>query len=103
IEPESDSERSACRFARLAVAREVEAEHCAAMGPSLYPWGSSVKPRHDDKKRSHVLGQFPQGGLTPSPCQKTTPSKNQRDSSAALGATLVSHVPASGWPLPLKS
>src|SRR5271157_367431 len=59
------------------------------MGPSLLPWGFRGKPRHDDKRRSYVLGQFPQGGLTPSPCQKTTPSKNQRDSSAALGATLV--------------
>src|SRR5208337_2612329 len=59
------------------------------MGPSLYPWGFWGKPRHDDKRRSHVLGQFPQGGLTPSPCQKTTPSKNQRDSSAALGGPNV--------------
>src|SRR5208337_2197821 len=92
IEPESDSERLARRCACLADAREEEAERCAAMGPSLYPWGPGAEPRHDDKRRSHVLGQFPQGRPTPSPYQTTTPSTSHPNSSAALG---VAH-PGSG-------
>src|SRR5271157_935825 len=56
IEPESDSERFARRCAHLADAREEEAEHCAAMGPSLFPLGFWEEPRHDDKRRSHVFG-----------------------------------------------
>src|SRR5271166_5457512 len=85
IEPESDSERLARRCACLADAREEEAEVCAAMGPSLFPWGFWEKPRHDDKRRSHVLGQFPQGRPTPSPYQTTTPSTSHPNSSSALG------------------
>src|SRR5208283_5154848 len=84
IEPESDSERLARRCARLADAREEEAEVCAAMGPSLFPWGFWETPRHDDKRRSHVLGQFPQGRPTPSPYQTTTPSTSHPNSSSAL-------------------
>src|SRR5271157_2314713 len=57
------------------------------MGPSLFPWGSREQPRHDDKRRSHVLGQFPQGMPTPSPYQTTTPSTSHPNSSAALGTT----------------
>src|SRR5208337_915997 len=87
IEPESDSERLARRCACLADAREEEAERCAAMGPSLYPWGPEEKPRHDDTRRSHVLGQFPQGRPTPSPYQTTTPSTSHPNSSSALGDT----------------
>ena len=56
------------------------------MGPSLYPWGPGAEPRHDDKRRSHVLGQFPQGRPTPSPYQTITPSTSHPNSSAALGA-----------------
>src|SRR5208283_2133907 len=85
MEPESDSERLARRCACLADAREEEAEVCAAMGPSLFPWGSWEKPRHDDTRRSHVLGQFPQGRPTPSPYQTTTPSTSHPNSSSALG------------------
>src|SRR5271166_4266140 len=85
IEPESDSARLARRCARLADARAEEAEHFAAMGPSLLPWGFWEKPRHDDKRRSHVLGQFPQGRPTPSPYQTTTPSTSHPNSSSALG------------------
>src|SRR5271166_6612504 len=55
------------------------------MGPSLFPWGFWEKPRHDDKRRSHVLGQFPQGRPTPSPYQTTTPSTSHPNSSSALG------------------
>src|SRR5208337_1860485 len=84
--PESDSERLARRCACLADAREEEAEVCAAMRPSLYPWGPGAEPRHDDKRRSHVLGQFPQGRPTPSPYQTITPSTSHPNSSAALGA-----------------
>src|SRR5208337_4836459 len=80
------SERLARRCARLADAREEEAEVCAAMGPSLFQWGSWEKPRHDDTRRSHVLGQFPQGRPTPSPYQTTTPSTSHPNSSSALGA-----------------
>src|SRR5208337_4478971 len=80
IEPESDSERFARRCAHLADAREEGAEHCAAMGPSLFPWGSWEKPRHDDKRRSYGLGQFPPGKPAPSPCQTTTPSTNHVNS-----------------------
>src|SRR5208283_5761014 len=87
MEPESDSERLARRCARLADAREEEAEFCAAMGPSLFPWGSWKEPRHDDKRRSHVLDQFPQGRPTPSPYQTTTPSTSHPNSSSALGVT----------------
>src|SRR5208337_2414114 len=101
IEPESDSERLARRCARLADAREEEAEVCAAMGPSLFPWGSWEKPRHDDTRRSHVLDQFPQGRPTPSPYQTTTPSTSHPNSSSALGAIHVSQVPESGRPCPL--
>src|SRR5271157_5532207 len=90
IEPESDSERFVRRFANLADAREEEAEHCAAMGPSLFPWGSWKEPRHDDKRRSHVLGQFPQGRPTPSPYQTTTPGTSNPKSSSALGAPTIS-------------
>src|SRR5208337_3868253 len=89
IEPESDSERLARRCACLADAREEEAERCAAMGPSLFPWGPRKKPRHDDKRRSHVLGQFPQGRPPPSPYQTTTPSTSHPNSSSALGGILV--------------
>src|SRR5208283_4156161 len=85
MEPESDSERLARRCACLADAREEEAEVCAAMGPSLFPWGSWETPRHDDTRRSHVLGQFPQGRPTPSPYQTTTPSTSHPNSSSALG------------------
>ena len=67
------------------------------MGPSLFPWGSWVKPRHDDKRRSHVLGQFPQGRPTPSPYQTTTPSTSHPNSSSALGG------PPSPWPPVLPS
>src|SRR5208337_4819990 len=84
---ESDSERLARRCARLADAREEEAEVCAAMGPSLFPWGFWETPRHDDKRRSHVLGQFPQGRPTPSPYQTTTPSTSHPNSSSALGGS----------------
>src|SRR5208283_2126710 len=87
MEPESDSERLARRCACLADAREEEAEVCAAMGPSLFPWGSWETPRHDDTRRSHVLGQFPQGRPTPSPYQTTTPSTSHPNSSSALGGT----------------
>ena len=59
------------------------------MGPSLFPWGSWETPRHDDTRRSHVLGQFPRGRPTPSPYQTTTPSTSHPNSSSALGA---------GWP-----
>ena len=55
------------------------------MGPSLFPWGSWEKPRHHDTRRSHVLGQFPQGRPTPSPYQTTTPSTSHPNSSSALG------------------
>src|SRR5208337_4341154 len=89
---ESDSERLARRCARLADAREEEAEVCAAMGPSLFPWGFWETPRHDDKRRSHVLGQFPQGRPTPSPYQTTTPSTSHPNSSSALGGPNV-HLP----------
>src|SRR5208283_1834494 len=87
MEPESDSERLARRCACLADAREEEAEVCAAMGPSLFPWGSWETPRHDDTRRSHVLGQFPQGRPTPSPYQTTTPSTSHPNSSSALRGT----------------
>src|SRR5208337_3040592 len=90
IEPESDSERLARRCARLADAREEEAEVCAAMGPSLFPWGFWEKPRHDDTRRSYVLGQFPQGRPTPNPYQTTTPSTSHPNSSSALAATRFS-------------
>jgi len=59
------------------------------MGPSLFPWGSWGKPRHDDTRRSHVLGQFPQGRPTPSPYQTTTPSTSHPNSSSALGGPNV--------------
>src|SRR5208283_2175686 len=49
--------------------------------------GSWKKPRHDDTRRSYVLGQFPQGRPTPSPYQTTTPSTSHPNSSSALGAT----------------
>src|SRR5208283_4898687 len=98
MEPESDSERLARRCACLADAREEEAEVCAAMGPSLFPWGSWETPRHDDTRRSHVLGQFPQGRPTPSPYQTTTPSTSHPNSSSALGATRVSLVVESARP-----
>src|SRR5208337_964929 len=92
IEPESDSERLARRCACLADAREEEAERCVAMGPSLFPWEPRKKPRHDDKRRSHVLGQFPQGRPTPSPYQTTTPSTSHPNSSSVLPGTPVSAV-----------
>src|SRR5208283_3988796 len=94
MEPESDSERLARRCACLADAREEEAERCAAMGPPLFPWGTCTEPRHDDKRRSHVLGQFPQGRPTPSPYQTTTPSTSHPNSSSALGGTRVDRPPA---------
>ena len=59
---------------------------------SVQPWdrpcfhGGLGKPRHDDTRRSHVLGQFPQGRPTPSPYQTTTPSTSHPNSSSALGA-----------------
>src|SRR5271166_3483371 len=61
------------------------------MGPSFFPWGPGAEPRHDDKRRSHVLGQFPQGRPTPSPYQTTTPSTSHPNSSAALGVTYTSY------------
>ena len=54
------------------------------MGPSLFSWGSWEKPRHDDTRRSHVLGQFPQGRPTPNLYQITTPSTSHPNSSSAL-------------------
>ena len=54
-------------------------------GTVLVSMGVLVKPRHDDKRRSHVLGQFPQAGPTPSPYQTTTPSTSDPNSSSALG------------------
>jgi hypothetical protein len=57
------------------------------MGPSLSSWGSWEKPRHDDTRRSHVLGQFPQGRPTPNLYQTTTPSTSHPNSSSALRVT----------------
>src|SRR5271157_6451608 len=57
------------------------------MGPSLFPWGSREQPRHDLKRRSHVLDQFPQGRQTPSPYKTTTPSTSHQNPSSALGDT----------------
>ena len=44
------------------------------------------KTAHDDTRRSHVLGQFPQGRPTPNLYQTTTPSISYPNSSSALGA-----------------
>jgi len=65
------------------------------MGPSLFPWGSWEKPRHDDKRRSHVLGQFPQERLTRNPYQITTPGESLPIPSSALGATHFARTRAS--------
>src|SRR5271166_3542178 len=67
------------------------------MGPSLYPWGPCEKPRHDDKKRSHVLGQFPQGGLNPSLYTTTTISTSHPYSRSALGATHILKLEPRSW------
>src|SRR5271157_4493261 len=68
------------------------------MGPSLYPWGPGTETRHDDKRLSHVLGQFPQGRPTPSPYQTTTPSTSHPNSSSALWATHSLAPGKRGWP-----
>src|SRR5208283_1051620 len=97
IEPEDEFRRLARRCACLADAREEEAEVCAAMGPSLFPWGSWETPRHDDTRRSHVLGQFPQGRPTPSPYQTTTPSTSHPNSSSALGGSCFHRDKCPDW------
>src|SRR5271157_6596893 len=68
--------------------------------PNMEETGSIENPIPSGKCYLELnRAQFPQGRPTPSPYKTTTPSTSHQNPSSALGATHVSRVPESGWPL----